>query len=256
MRGQINPDYFKEFACAICHRNMGVGADGWYLMMPAGDADAEIRLFNSDGSYAELSGNGTRCAAAVLVHTGVVGADRAGESVTIRTGSGLRRLRLLGRDSGVYRFEMEIGRPAVKPEEVKFCLPLGEGAREVTIVDVGNPQCALEVESLEFDWKSVGAEIEGHPHFPRRTNVSFYRSLDAHTIEARFFERGAGATMSSGTGATGAAVAAIVRKSARTPVMVLTEAGPLLVRWEEEAYLTGPAEIVASGEFFWREARN
>ena len=183
-------------------------------------------------------------------------AKNAGESVTIRTGSGLKKLRLLGRDSGVFRFEMEIGRPAVKPGEVKFCLPLGEGAREVTIVDVGNPQCALEVESLEFDWKGVGAEIEGHPHFPRRTNVSFYKALDAHTIEARFFERGAGATMSSGTGATGAAVAAMVRKSVQSPVTVLTEAGPLVVRWQDEAYLTGPAEIVAAGSFYWKQAEN
>jgi diaminopimelate epimerase len=256
MEGAVNPDYFKEFARAICHRNMGVGADGWYLMMPARDADAEIRLFNSDGSYAELSGNGTRCAAAVLVDTGAVKAKNARESVTIRTGSGLRRLRLLGCDAGVFRFEMEIGRPEVKPDEVKFRLPLGEGAREVTIVDVGNPQCALEVESLEFDWKGVGAEIERHPHFPRRTNVSFYRALDAHTIEARFFERGAGATMSSGTGAAGAAVAAMVRRSAETPVTVMTEAGPLVVRWEREAYLTGPAEIVATGSFYWKQAGN
>jgi diaminopimelate epimerase len=248
MDGPINSDYLGEVARGICHRNMGVGADGWYLMMPAEDAEAEIRLFNSDGSYAELSGNGTRCAAAVLVE-----ADLAGESVTIRTGSGLRKLRLLGRDSGVFRFEMEIGRPAVQPDQLRFRLPLTGGVKEVAIIDVGNPQCALEVESLEFDWERVGAEIEGHPHFPRRTNVSFYRVLDAHTVEARFFERGAGATMSSGTGATGAAIAAMARKSAKSPVKVLTEAGPLEIRWEEQAFLTGPAEITARGEYYWKE---
>jgi diaminopimelate epimerase len=96
----------------------------------------------------------------------------------------------------------------------------------------------------------VGARIESHPHFPERTNVSFFRALDAHTIDARFYERGVGETMSSGTGATGAAVAAIVRGMATSPVQVITLAGPLEIRVADEAFLTGPAEIVAQGEFF------
>jgi diaminopimelate epimerase len=96
----------------------------------------------------------------------------------------------------------------------------------------------------------MGAEIESHPHFPNRTNVSFLKPVDEHAIDARFYERGAGETMSSGTGSTGAAATAVARGLVKSPVRVLTPAGPLDLRIEEDAYLTGPAEIVAEGEFF------
>ena len=96
----------------------------------------------------------------------------------------------------------------------------------------------------------MGAEIESHPHFPNRTNVSFIKRVDPHSINVRFYERGAGETMSSGTGATGAAVAAVARGMAQFPVRVLTPAGSLDIRLEDEVFLTGPAEIVGEGEFF------
>jgi diaminopimelate epimerase len=109
------------------------------------------------------------------------------------------------------------------------------------------------VDQFPADWESLGAEIEAHPHFPRRTNVSFVRPVDRHTIEALFYERGAGVTLSSGTGSTGAAVAAILRKVAASPVTVLNAAGEsLTLRWDTTSvYLTGPAEIVGAGEFYW-----
>lgn len=240
-------DRLPAMARAICARHTGVGADGWYLIGD-GDAasDARIRLYNSDGSSAELSGNGTRCAAAVIAHT-------AGqkELITILTGAGPRVLRLLAAEGNTYRFEMAMGRPALKPEDLRFPLPLGDETKEVTILDVGNPQCAVFVDSFEFDWKALGAAIESHPQFPRRTNVSFVRKIDEHTIEARFFERGAGATLSSGTGATGAAAAAVLRGLVKPPVTILSEAGPLEARWErEEVMLSGPAVVVARGEFW------
>ena len=97
----------------------------------------------------------------------------------------------------------------------------------------------------------MGAEIERHPHFPDRTNVSFIVPVDRHRIDARFYERGAGETMSSGTGSTGAAVAAMSRGMVESPVDVLTPAGPLHARVEGNVYLTGPAEIVAEGEFLY-----
>ena len=123
----------------------------------------------------------------------------------------------------------------------------------MTILDVGNPQCALLVESLDFDWRELGREIEGHRRFPKRTNVSFVRVVDRHTIEARFYERGAGPTLSSGTGSTGAAVAAILAGKVESPVRVVTEAGALDLEWRDgEALLRGPAEIVARCEFYWQ----
>jgi diaminopimelate epimerase len=121
----------------------------------------------------------------------------------------------------------------------------------VTILDVGNPQCVVFVDQFADDWELLGAQIEGHPRFPKRTNVSFVRVVDEHTIETRFYERGAGVTLSSGTGSTGAGVAAILRKLAATPVTIHTPAGESLsLHWEQSVYLTGPAEIIAAGEFY------
>jgi len=232
-------------ARAICDRHTGVGADGWMIVTPAEDADAEgtIQLYNSDGSIPEISGNGTRCAAAFLIRHG-----HAPGVVRIRTGAGIKRLRTLRRQGLTFEFEMNMGRPAVIAP--RFDLALSTGPRDVTLLDVGNPQCAVPAADFDFDWRKMGAEIEAHPHFPNRTNVSFIRALDRHRIDVRFWERGAGETMSSGTGSTGAAAAAIARGLAESPVEVLTPAGPLQFRMEGDAYLTGPAEIVAEGEFF------
>jgi len=231
-------------ARAICERRTGVGADGWLLVEPDADADIAIQLYNSDGSTAELSGNGTRCAAAFLVAQ----ASRPVQTVRIRTGAGLKHLGLLNREGRAFEFEMNMGRPEI--QAAQFDLPLSTGPLDVTLVWVGNPQCAVPVADFEFDWRAMGAEIERHPHFPNRTNVSFVKAVDQHTIDVRFYERGAGETMSSGTGSTGAAAAAVARGMARSPVRVMTPAGPIDLRLDDEVYLTGPAEIVAEGQFF------
>src|SRR5215469_6500757 len=221
-------------ARAICDRHTGAGADGWILVSksPGADADGAIQVYNSDGSTAEISGNGTRCAAAFLIQHGY-----AAGLVRLRTGAGVKSLRLLRRGGLAFEFEMNMGRAEV--QSAHFALPLAAGPRDVTLIAVGNPQCALHVESLDFDWATLGAEIERHPHFPKRTNVSFWKRVDAHTIEARFYERGAGGTMSSGTGSTGAAAAAVALGAVSSPVRVLTPAGPIDLRLGGEAFLTG-----------------
>jgi diaminopimelate epimerase len=237
---------YAEIARAICDRHTGIGADGWMLVDPRAGADAEgaIQLFNSDGSAAEISGNGTRCAAAFLIRHG-----HAAGLVRIRTGAGIKTLRLLKRRSLEFEFEMNMGRAEIRAG--RFELPLTGGARDVTLVWVGNPQCAVPVDTFDFDWRAIGAEVERHPHFPKRTNVSFVKPVDGHTIDVRFWERGAGETMSSGTGSTGAAAMAVARGLASSPIRVLTPAGPIDLRFEgDEIHLTGPAEIVADGEFF------
>jgi diaminopimelate epimerase len=231
---------------AICDRHTGIGADGWMIVDPPSDADAEgaIQLYNSDGSIAEMSGNGTRCAAAFLIKAGL-----APGVVRIRTGAGIKSMRLLSRKALAFEFEMNMGRAEIKAE--RFDLPTSAGSRDVTLLWVGNPQCAIPVADFDFDWRALGAEIERHPHFPNRTNVSFVRSIDPHTIDVRFWERGAGETMSSGTGSTGAAAMAVARGIAASPVRVLTPAGPIDLRFDGDIFRTGPAEIVAQGEFFW-----
>ena len=246
--GDAPGEDLPALARMICSRHTGVGADGWMLVdgPPQGVVcDASVRLFNADGSEPEMSGNGTRCAAAFLMEAGFL----KGPEMRIATGAGVKHLRLIDRQGLEYLFEMNMGRPECDEGELRRMLPLDGGVREVTSLSVGNPQCAVFVDDFNFDWRRVGAEIEGHPHFPDRTNVSFVRPVDAHTLEVRFFERGVGETMSSGTGATGAAAAAILRDVATSTVRVLTPAGPMDLRWDGDIFLTGPAVIVAGGEF-------
>jgi diaminopimelate epimerase len=233
-------------AVAICDRHTGVGADGWMLVTPPDDAvdDGAIHLYNSDGSVPEMSGNGTRCAAAFLIRAG-----HAAETVRIRTGAGVKQLRLLERRGLAFDFEMNMGTPEVRALDHELTVD-GETVR-ATLISIGNPQCAVVVEDFDFDWRRQGALLERHAEFPNRTNVSFIRVVDRHTIDVRFWERGAGETMSSGTGSTGAAAAAVARGLAESPVTVLTPAGPLVLRrQDQDFFLTGPAEIVSDGEFF------
>jgi len=228
----------SEAAIAICDRHTGAGADGWLLISSAPDSDGDIELWNSDGSHSEISGNGTRCAAAFLI------GDK--DSITIQTGAGLKHLRLLERNGRCFSFEMNMGRATVENLR-ETILDL-----DAAILNVGNPQCAVFVPNFDLDWRTLGAALERHPRFPNRTNVSFIKVMDDHTLDVRFYERGAGETMSSGTGSTGAAAAAFARGLVTSPVRVLTPAGPLDLRWEDDnILLAGPAEIVASGEFYW-----
>lgn len=245
---QANGPDLPVIARAICQRHTGIGADGWMLVREdkAGDRDATIRLFNADGSEPEISGNGTRCAAALLISEG-----HPGEHVRIATGAGIKELRLVRHDGLNFVFEMDMGKPVWNPDQLRFSLHLKRGPQDVTIVNVGNPQCAVVVDEFPEDWREIGAEIESHAFFPNRTNVAFVRVLDRHTIDVRFYERGVGETMSSGTGSTGAAAAGILRGAADSPVRVITPAGDLQFRWEDSAYLTGPAAIIGHGVFQW-----
>ncbi len=245
---------YPDLARQICHRYLGVGADGLELVFPRGrdsrpEVDAAIRIFNSDGSEAEISGNGTRCVAAWLID-----AKGGRETLHIATKAGVKKLRLTGRDGDCFFLEMSMGRPIYEEEDVGCLLETQSGTQTVTVVNVGNPQCALMVESLDLDWRALGRQIETHPRFPDRANVSFVRVLDRNTIDVRFWERGAGETASSGTGSTGATVAAILSGNVESPVKVVTAGGDMNVRWEDEdVILEGPAVIVARGEYRWNQ---
>ena len=235
-----------EIAVAICDRYTGIGADGWMLVDrtpcadPGHNFDASIRLFNSDGSEPELSGNGTRCAAALLA-----GANPERREFRIRTGAGIKHLRLLSHSGGRYEFEMNMGE--IRVVELNATVQ----GRDAVLVDAGNPQCVMPVRDFDFDWPAVGAATERDPRFPNRTNVSFVRTVDANTIDVRFWERGAGLTNSSGTGSTGAAAAAIARGLVTAPVSVMTPAATLVVRAHNDVlFLTGPAEMIAEGLYY------
>ncbi|BDC51192.1 diaminopimelate epimerase [Bryobacterales bacterium F-183] len=237
----------RAAARAICHRNTGIGADGWLIVSKSDLDDGAIRLYNADGSDSEISGNGTRCAAALLIESGVA----KGPQVKILTGAGIKHLELKNRDENTFLFEMNMGAATI--EQLHHSLPLRRDVGPVTILNVGNPQCVVFVnpeDQFPNDWETIGAEIERHQYFPNRTNVSFVRPTGSDTLDVLFFERGVGVTQSSGTGSTGAAAAAVARGLVRSPVSVETPAGTLKLSWKaDDIYLTGPAEIIGRGEY-------
>jgi diaminopimelate epimerase len=234
---------WPETARLICARTTGIGADGWMLAWRE-TGGLRTRLFNSDGSEAEISGNGTRCAAAFALLKGAA----TPPTISITTAAGPKTLRLISQQDQRFMFEMDMGLP--RTEELRATLRLAGRDWDATILNVGNPQCAIFVNSLPADWRIPAAEAEAHTRFPKRSNVSLVQVLDRHTIAAVFYERGAGETRSSGTGSTGAAVAAILRGEAETPVAIRTPAGELRLRWDESVFLTGPAELVAEGAYY------
>jgi diaminopimelate epimerase len=255
------------FARRVCDRHFGAGADGIAVVgrgREGGGADFNVRIFNPDGSEAAMSGNGTRCAAAALVHDGVW----PQAELRLSTRAGVKTYRLLESDlaRGVYRFAAEIGRPRFESEAVPFeaSEPLAQVVRhplevapgetvEVTALEMCNPNCCLFVEDFEaVDWRRLGRLIESHPRFPARTNVEFVRVVAPDRVEVRIWERGVGETLSSGTGSSAAAVAACVNGLTGRAVAVETPGGQLAVEWRErdgEVVLTGEAEAVYRGEW-------
>ncbi len=240
----------SRLAVAICDRNAGVGADGWLVVTgPQEGCDVRIRLFNPDGGEVEMSGNGTRCAAAWALARGLA----QGPELRILTGAGPKSMRLLGAQGVTYSFRMNMGLPKVEEGNLRASIPLLGHVWDCTILDVGNPQCAIFVDDFDFNWAEVGAAVEVHPRFPNRTNVSFVKRLHDNAIDVRFFERGVGVTNSSGTGSTGAMAASVLRKLVQSPVEVNTPAGALQLSWEDAIYLVGPAVLTAEGHFYFEE---
>lgn len=233
-----------DLARRICARTTGAGADGWMLIWPTQNG-VRTRLFNSDGSEPEISGNGTRCAAAFALLKGCA----TPPLVFITTAAGEKTLRLVSQETNRFVFEMDMGVPAIS--ELHAAIELAGVTFDATLLNVGNPQCAIFVDSVPRNWRQAAAEAERHPRFPNRSNVSFVRVVDRHTIDVLFYERGVGETRSSGTGATGAAVASILRGLVESPVKVITPAGPLTLRRDSSVYLTGPAELIAEGRFYF-----
>ncbi len=255
----------------ICDRHYGIGADGLvYVALPGSgpepgpepSIDANLRIFNQDGGEAEISGNGTRCAAAYILR------KTGGTHLTLRTLAGDRKLQLISREENLFVFEMAMGQPRLAASQIPFHpsqpppepivwfpVPLAEGAVRGTITSMGNPHCSVRVENFDFDWRDRGKQIENHDFFPARTNVEFYHVISAHEIEVRYWERGVGETFSSGTGSSAAAVASILNGDTTSPVRVRTVAGVLPVRWEGDGvFLTGPAELLFEGDFLLAES--
>jgi len=225
----------------LCDRHEGVGADGIEWLFPTDQADVQARLFNADGSEAEISGNGTRCVAAHIC------SEQAKEKVVILTGAGLKVCNFVSRSDAQFEFEIAMGEPDVGDE-----LAMEVNGRKVRGIPVsmGNPHYVIFVKEFVSGWQADAAEIGQHKYFKQGVNVELVNTRDSGNIEAVFFERGVGETQSSGTGSCAAAVAAIVAGKAESPVRVHTPGGVQTVRWEQQVYLRGTARLVCRGEFF------
>jgi diaminopimelate epimerase len=238
--GIYAPADLAAFSRRICARHQGVGADGVEWLFPAQDADVLARLFNADGSEAEISGNGTRCVAAYIC------SQQAKEKVVIRTGAGLKVCTFISHSDTQYEFEIAMGEPEVGNE---FPIKLASGEVRGMPVSMGNPHYVVFVNEFAPGWQVEAAEIGRSHHFKHGINVELVNAVDQRNIDARFFERGVGETQSSGTGSCAAAVAAIVAKRAASPVRVHAPGGIQTVRWEQQVFLRGTAQLVCRGEF-------
>jgi diaminopimelate epimerase len=239
--GMHAPADMAGFSRRICDRHEGVGADGVEWLFPTPDADVKARLFNADGSEAEISGNGTRCVAAHIC------SERAAEKITVRTGAGVKTCMLTSRTDHQYEFEIAMGEPQVGDE---FCIKLAFGEVLGIPVSMGNPHFVVFVREFAPGWQAEAAEIGRHHDFKHGMNVELVRLQGQGNIEVRFFERGVGETQSSGTGSCASAVAAIATQRAKSPLRVHAPGGTQTVRWEDQIFLRGSAQIICEGEFF------
>lgn len=264
--GRGLPRDLPAFLRALMDRHKGVGGDGFVMVLPPRSKrhDARVRFFNADGSEAEMSGNGIRCAGAFLMD--LKGSKR---TLEIETAAGVKSLRMVRKGKGSWTFRVGMGSPTLEPSKIPFKapdsvapivgFPLTARHRRVsvTVTSMGNPHCTVFVSDFSaLDWPALGREIEHHELFPNRTNVEFVRRISRREIEVRFWERGVGHTMSSGTGSCAAVVACVLNGLTDRQVSVHNEAGDLEVAWPEggEVALTGPVELVARGVYCYRQA--
>ena len=235
------PSDIHAFSRRVCERHNGVGADGVEWVLPANDADICVRLLNADGSEAEISGNGTRCVAAWYC------AEHNRDAVVIRTGAGLKTCNLTARAGNSFEFRSSMGVPEVGD---RFAVKLTVGEMLGVPVSMGNPHFVVFVVEFEPGWQAIAQQISTHHDFQHGMNVEFVRVKNGSETEVRFWERGVGETMSSGTGSCAAAVASMHAGKVVSPVRVHAPGGTQTVEWSGEVFLYGPAMLLCRGEFF------
>jgi len=247
----------NTFSRHVCDRHFGIGADGLIITSLVGKEknEASFRIFNHDGTEAEVSGNGLRCAAAYMYYFGLTDSKK----ITFNTNAGTRVSELLERDKITYLLRIDMGVPVFSSREIPFDdgseyeklvdydLVIGQKKYKITCLSIGNPHCAVFLSSFpsRIEWHQMGREIESHPFFPNRTNVEFVKVINRNEIEALFWERGVGETLASGSGACASAVASILKGLTDKRVKVKTSSGELIVEWEgDKIYQIGPVEVI------------
>jgi diaminopimelate epimerase len=255
--GQVEGRDLERLSRELCGRTTGVGADGVEYLTLRNEREGAIHLYNADGSAAELSGNGTRCVAAWMAYRAGL---QSGDEVRLQTDAGVRICRLESVNGTQFQFATGMGVPQVR----RATVALNDGLTvEGAVVAIGNPQFVALVEDSEFAiegraWQETGAAICTHPDFPAQTNVEFVRRLADDLIEIRIYERGVGPTSSSGTGTSASAAMMMELGGAPRRLRVRAPGGEQLVEWAgptEELQLTGPADVLARGQWLAGEAQ-
>jgi diaminopimelate epimerase len=248
-----------EVAIKVSNRNFGIGSDGLILIMPSDVADVRMRMFNSDGSEAEMCGNGIRCVAKYAYDHGIV----AKREITAETGAGILTLQLFTDGANkVEKVRVNMGVPRLTRKEIPMLgdadanvinepLNILHTTFHITCASMGNPHCVIFVDDVEnFQVEKYGSLIENHDLFPRRTNVEFVQVLSRTEVRQRTWERGAGETLACGTGASAVTAAAVLNGLTEKKIVNHLSGGDLEMEWAEDGciYMTGPAVEVFRGE--------
>ncbi len=258
------PEQITELARKVSDRRFGIGSDGLILICPSKIADAEMRMYNADGSYSEMCGNGIRCVAKYVYEHGI----RRADTLRIESGGRVLSLGVQQQNGVVNQVRVDMGAPILTPAEVPTTLrsegassapavnvPLIIGGKELraTCVSMGNPHCVLFVEKATDELVlGSGPKIEVDPHFPKRVNVEFVEVISPTELKQRTWERGSGETFACGTGACAVCVAGVLTERSRRNVTVHLRGGDLSIEWNEgdnHVYMMGPAVEVFSGDW-------
>jgi len=244
-------------AIEMCERSTGIGADGLILALPSRRGDFRMRIFNSDGSEAEMCGNGLRCLVRLLWDRKIISKKHA----EVETLGGLNSVQVVRSSKAGFSVRFSLGEPdfeaagiPVKTKQRYFInskLMIGRRNYVVTSLSIGNPHTVMFVDSVNFDWTEIGPQIENHPIFPHRTNVEFVKVETMGRVVLRSWERGAGPTLASGTGACASVAAGVMVGLLKRVVEVKCDLGSLFVEWstdDNRLYQTGPAEYSYEGE--------
>ena len=247
-------------AVEMSDRNFGIGSDGLIMILPSALVDVKMRMFNSDGSEAEMCGNGIRCVAKYAFDHGLV----RKEKMVIETGAGDLPVQLyLGLEGWVEKVLVNMGRPILLREEIPMTGPVMEKAIDfeitaagqvfsATCVSMGNPHCVIYVDNVDqFPVADIGPFIENHELFPQRINVEFVEVVSPSEVKQRTWERGAGETLACGTGASAVTVAGVLTGRTERKIVNHLLGGDLEMEWCEdgEVLMTGPATEVFNGEY-------
>lgn len=252
------PNDLPALARAVSDRHFGIGGDGLILICPSERGDARMRMFNADGSEAEMCGNGVRCVAKYVYDHGIA----TKEELRIETGRGVLTLHVEARNGKVERIRVNMGAPILKRADIPTTLPGDPPVRaplevagrkfEVTCISMGNPHCVVFVDEITDELVlGLGPRIEQHPAFPRKVNVEFIQVLSKTEVNMRVWERGSGETLACGTGACAATVAAVLNELTDRKVLCHLRGGDLTLEWTAggDVLMTGPATEVFSGDW-------